>query len=447
MIYYLYTPMDELFNSIDISLIESFSNNPFEAMWFFFTQGGWIVFVIFFLWAAVHLWKDYKQEVYHHKRKFITLSVSIPRMHEQGPLAVDNMFAYIAGAHSTNSWREEWIDGRTQDTLSFEIISIDGRVDFVVRAIRQFRDIIEAAVYSQYPDAEINEIEDYTSKVPKEYPNEEWDVWGTEMIPVKSDVYPLRTYPMFEDKVSGEFKDPLSAMLETMGRLGPGEQIWWQIILIPIGQKDFGKKAMETIKKMKGEATPPKKNFIESALEYPFAILMDVVEAFTGIGGAPKAPPKKEAGQPKIMSMTAGEKDILTAIENKSSKILYQCKLRFLYLAKKQVMNKAKAVSPFIGSIKQINSNQLLALKPETTRVGINGALWLFKDRRNGRRKTLLVSAYSNRNPYFGTPPFHLNTEELATMWHFPHSLQVKAPQLNKTEAKRTEPPINLPFG
>jgi hypothetical protein len=98
-------------------------------------------------------------------------------------------------------------------------------------------------------------------------------------------------------------------------------------------------------------------------------------------------------------------------------------------------------------SIKQINSNQLLALKPETTRVGINGALWLFKDRRNGRRKTLLVSAYSNRNPYFGTPPFHLNTEELATMWHFPHSLQVKAPQLNKTEAKRTEPPINLPFG
>ncbi|MCC7357304.1 hypothetical protein IT408_02240 [Candidatus Uhrbacteria bacterium] len=439
--------MDELFSGLDISLIKSFSDNPFEAMWFFFVNGGWIVFVIFFGWAAIHLWKDWRQELYHNKRKFIVLSIRIPRLHEQGPLAVDNMFAYIAGTHSGNSWREEWIDGRTQDTLSFEIVSIDGRIDFVVRAIRQFRDIIEAAVYSQYPDAEINEIEDYTTKVPKDYPDEEWDAWGAEMIPVKSDVYPLRTYPMFEDKVSGEFKDPMAAMLETLGRLGPGEQIWWQIILVPIGQGDFPKKAMETIKKMKGEVAPPKKNFIENALEYPFAILMDVVEAFTGIGGAPKAPPKKEAGQPKIIAMTAGEKDIITAIENKSSKIVYKCKLRFLYIAKKQVMNKAKAVSPFMGAIKQINSNNLLSLKPETKRVGINGSLWWFKDHRNSRRKTLLISAFKKRSPGFGTPPFHLNTEELATLWHFPHSLQVKAPQLNKTEAKRTEPPINLPFG
>jgi hypothetical protein len=267
------------------------------------------------------------------------------------------------------------------------------------------------------------------------------------MIPVKSDIYPLKTYPMFEDSVSGEFKDPLSAMLESMGRLTPGEQAWFQIILVPIGQGDFPKKALEAVKKLKGEASPPKKNFIESALEYPFSIVMDVVEAFTGIGGG-KAPPKKDGpAQPKIMAMTQGEKDVINAIEMKASKIVYQCKLRFIYVAKKAVMSKPRIVNPFIGALKQLNANNLQSLKPETKHVGINGALWWFKAQRNSARKTALITAYRNRSHWFGTPKFHLNTEELATLWHFPHSMQVKAPQLTKTEAKRTEPPVNLPFG
>lgn len=446
MLYSTYTSMDELFGAIDISIIERFSNNPFEAMWFFFVNGGWIVFILFFIWAGIHLWQEWRQELYDHKRKYIVLSVRIPRLHEQGPRAVDNMFAYLAGAHSSNSWREEWFDGRTQDTISCEIVSIDGHVQFILRAVRGMRDLLEAAIYSQYPDAEVHEIEDYAAKVPQKYPDEEWDLWGTEMIPVKSDVYPLKTYPLFEDSVSGEFKDPLSAMLESMSRLTPGEQAWFQIILVPIGQGDFPKKAMETVKKMKGETSPPKKNIIEKVLEYPFSILMDVVEAFTGIGGG-KPAPKKEAGQPKIMSMTQGEKDIINAIEMKMSKIVYKCKLRFIYVAKKQVMTKPRIVNPFIGALKQLNSNSLLALKPETKHFGINGALWWFKAKRNNDRKTKLMSAYRHRNTHFGTPTFHLNTEELATLWHFPHSLQVKTPQLNKTEAKHTEPPANLPFG
>jgi hypothetical protein len=42
---------------------------------------------------------------------------------------------------------------------------------------------------------------------------------------------------------------------------------------------------------------------------------------------------------------------------------------------------------------------------------------------------------------------FFLSTEELATLWHFPILMQVRAPQLQRTEAKKVEPPANLPFG
>jgi len=38
-----------------------------------------------------------------------------------------------------------------------------------------------------------------------------------------------------------------------------------------------------------------------------------------------------------------------------------------------------------------------------------------------------------------------LNTEELATIWHFPMS-HVKTPQVQKTISKRSEPPVGLPI-
>jgi hypothetical protein len=45
-----------------------------------------------------------------------------------------------------------------------------------------------------------------------------------------------------------------------------------------------------------------------------------------------------------------------------------------------------------------------------------------------------------------GISRYFLSTEELATLWHFPILMQVKAPQLKRTEAKKTDAPSNVPF-
>ena len=71
--------------------------------------------------------------------------------------------------------------------------------------------------------------------------------------------------------------------------------------------------------------------------------------------------------------MSQGEKDVLTGIENKVSKIAYLCKIRFIYVAKKAVMSKPRIVNPFIGAIKQFNTNNMQSLKPEMKRVGSSG--------------------------------------------------------------------------
>lgn len=437
----------EDFFQIDWSFIDRVGDNPFLAMWFFLANGGWIILLITMVWIAVKGWQHRNQNVFDRKRTFVVLSISVPRTHEQGPRAVENMFAYLAGAHSPPTWYENWFVGKTQDVISCEIVSTEGHVQFIIRTTRAFRDLVEAAIYSQYPDADIVEIEDYTKKLPHHFPDEEYDLWGIEMVPAgKSDVYPLKTYPYFEDKITMEFKDPMSALIESFGRAGPDEHIWYQIILKPIDQKEFQKKGETLLKKLLGIKAPVHKSVIDHALDLPLKAGGMLLEGVLGGGGADVHAKPAEKVEAKIKNMTQGEKDVISAMENKLSKINYLCKMRFVYVAKKTAMNKAKVANPFVGSIKQFNTNHMLSLKPETKHVGVNGALWWFKDSRNNTRKNHLVHAYARRSGWAGAPAFHLCTEELATLWHFPHSIQVKAPQLQKTESKRSEPPRNLPF-
>lgn len=438
--------MDELV-VYSTSFLELFGANPFAAMWFLFTHGGFLVFLWLIGWGALQLFVGSKQAIFNSKKQWMLLAINIPRMTEQTPRAVENIFSHWAGAHSKNSWKEDWIDGRTQDTITVEMISIEGRVQFLVWTVRNFRDLIEASIYAQYPDAEIVEVEDYTKKVPHNYPDKDWDMFGTEMIPVKPDVYPIRTYPEFEDKVSGEFKDPLAVWLENLSRLGPGEQAWFQIVLTPIDQKSFRTSGETMIKKLTGQKIEVKQGMLDMIFSIPLKLIGLILEV---IGIIPAtAPKKKEDDNPlksRMWTMTPGERKVVEAVENKISKIAYNAKMRILYVAKKEVMKKSRVIHPFIGTIKQFNTNDMQSFKPESAKIGMNGALWWFKEQRNNARKNSFIRAYSGRSNWNGTPNYKLNIEELASLWHFPISMQVKAPQLTKTEYKRAEPPLNLPY-
>lgn len=437
--------MDEFFN-IDWSFIDQIGDNPFVAMGFFLANGGWIVLLIVMAWGASKLWLDWRQMLYMKQKTFVVLAIDVPRVSEQGPRAVENMFAYLAGAHGGASRIDIWWRGYLQDTISCEIVSIEGHVQFVIRTTKKLRDLVEAAVYAQYPSAMLTEIEDYAAKVPSQYPDEEWDCWGAELIAAKPDYYPLKTYPYFEDKVSMEFKDPLAAMFESFGRLGPGEQAWFQIVLKPVLGNDFVQQASLAVKKLTGQKIEPKRTFLDKAVDLPLSTLSFAADQ---VFSSTAAPPKKDAKQMdlRMLNMTPGERDVVQAIENKMSKLIFQCKMRFIYIARKEVKSNPRILQPFFGSIKQFNTQNMQSLKPELKKSGVSSSIILFKNWRNNLRKTNMVMRYRNRSDWSGAKAFHLCTEELASLWHFPHTIQVESPQLKKIEAKRTAPPTNIPFG
>jgi hypothetical protein len=441
---FIHAMMNADFSFLQVWLVQM-GQDPVRAAWWLILHGGWIVFVIIGFYGARALWLDWRQTLSAKKKKFILLAIDVPRESEQTVKAVENLFAHLAGAHSPASFMEKWIDGKYQDAISVEVISIEGHVQYLIHCIAGLRDLIEASIYAQYPSAEITEVEDYANTVPLKYPDEAYDCFGTELTNVKTDVYPLKTYVDFEHTLTGEFKDPLAALLEAFSRLGPGEQAWYQIITIPIDQVEFSKKAAKEVIKLKGEKEPaPKKTTVERILETPLSFLNSAAEVAFG-GGLPVAE-KKEDKTMKMLMMTPGERNRMEALERKASKIQYKCKIRFMYIAKKEVFSKGKIVQSFIGSIKQFNTNDLQALKPDGKKVGVNGTLLFFKERRNNRRKRALINAYKSRSGGVGLQPFFLGVDELASLWHLV-TKDVKAPQLKKTEAKKVEPPMNIPFG
>lgn len=431
-----------------MSLVAQFGQNPVYAMGWLITHGGWVILLWVVLWGIREVWLDYRQGKYQTGLQWALLAVDVPKSTEQTVKAVENMFAYLAGAHSSCSFLETWWDGKVQPPITVEIISIEGHIQYLIHAIRKYRDLVEAAVYSQYPDAEITEVEDYAHHVPHKFPNATHDCFAVEeTIANPNDVYPIKTYVDFEDTMTKEFKDPLAALLESFSRMGPGEQAWYQIVCVPIEQKKFKEHALAEIKKITGQKEAVKKNLLDKTLDLPLNALSMGGDVLFGAGGEEVKKREENPMNSRMWNLTPGERRIVEGIERKMGKIVFQCKIRFVYIARKEVYNKSHIIYSFVGALKQYNTNDMQALKPESKHVGVSSNLVFFKEQRNNVRKTHLVHAYQKRSSWLGLPKFHLNSEELASLWHLPVSLFVKAPQVKKTESKKTEPPINLPMG
>ncbi len=412
-----------------------------ELWWTVFVYGGWIPVVIIMWNGFKELWLLSRQDKYAPTIQYIVLSVSIQRLNEQTPKAIEHMFTHLAGIYSSPNFKEKWWVGKFTPSFSFEYASIDGYTQFIIRTPVQYRDLVEASIFSQHPDAEIVEITDYTKNVPHAYPDPEWDCWGTEFTLAKASAYPLRTFSEFEHALSQELKDPLSTLLETLSRLKKGEQVWIQILVSPRDQ-DWAKESIALTDKLKGR--PPKKkapplwqHVIESGVGFGVTALNQL--AGGGATGEAKKPEKKEDN--KVMNLSPGERKMLEQIEIKASKIGFGVKIRFVYVGKRGVYRKGPVISMIKGAFGLFGSLDGNSFKNYGKVAPKSDYFW--QRWSADKKKTKIIKAFSNRSSS-GADRFVLNVEELASLWHFPQ-VQTKAPLLKKVESRKVEPPFSLP--
>lgn len=423
--------------------------SPILGAWNFFvylfTSGGWIIFLIASLEGLRFAWVYHIEAQYDNTRQWVLLAIDVPKDNIQSPKAVENIFAHLAGTHSSKTLLDRFWIGNTQDWFSLEIISINGYVQFIIRTIVKFRDLVEAAIYAQYPDAVITEVDDYTVGLPTHYPNERYDLYGTEFVLVEDEALPIRTYLEFEHVLTQEFKDPLSALLETMGKLGDGEQLWLQLLIVPINDK-WKDHAIALIKKMIGERQK-RKTGLAGAIVGELSNLGQT--ASTQITGTPtgKAASKTDDLPSRMLYLSPYDKDRVEAISRKIKKIGFEAKMRSVYVASKENFFIQHGREALIGAIKQFNTSDLNSIKPDTKHVGVH-ANYFFTEWRKNIKKTKLMSRYKNRSCGRGRKCYVLNIEELASLWHFPLAIETVPIRhmVQKTEFKRIAPPSSVPF-
>jgi hypothetical protein len=384
----------------------------------------WVDFTLIFSansWRSAHNW--------------ILLEIIPPREIERGPKMMENIFTGISAVIVTYNNFDKFLKGAfEQDRFSFELVGEEGKMHFYIRAHKKHRNMVEAQVYAQYPDAEILEVPDYTQSFPKVIPNKDWDLWGTDFEFVAKDPIPIKTYDKFEESVTGEMIDPMSALAEVIGTLGPNQYIWLQYTLEPIPEPENKKEEyLKVIKKLKGEK-------MAEPMGHGGHFVDVVKNVFGGILGPVEfAKEKKEELAPLEFRLSPVEKEILKATEENLGKNLFKTKMRYIYLARKENWN-AGFKGSVVGALKQFNDVNFNSFKPED--ISKTYGKIFFTEQRAAFRKRKIFGRYKNRNMDGVRMVF--STKELATVFHFP-DMGVKSPSITRTAGKLGSAPANLP--
>lgn len=428
---------------INISRLHNFFYlPPLEMVWVFFINVGWLILALVFLYGAREAYLFYIRVQWTKTHKNVLLAIDIPKGNEQTPKAVENMFTYLAGAHGSISFFEKWFEGKYQKAFSYEVVSLEGYTQFLIWTPVEFRNLVESSVYSQYPDAEIAEVDDYTKALPTLLPDEEYDVWGTEFVQKDHWVFPIKVYSEFEHTIGPsemQFKDPMASLMDLCASIRQGEQLWFQIIVIPIGF-DWVKECEKAVDKVLGRKEKSKPGPIDWVVKW----MGELSELIYSIWGDIEDKKADDSKGKNMIELTPLEKRKVEGAHHKSTLIAFEAKLRMVYVARRDVVNKAKVANGIVGYMKQFAAPDVNNLKPDLD-LTMTKAQYFFQDYRLEGRKKKIYQAYINRSDARGRNPGIFNIEELATLWHFPVEASAKSSMVQKAAGRRADAPAYLP--
>lgn len=403
-----------------------------------------------------YYWRWWRTEIWFNTVwKPVLLEIRIPKELPKPIKAMEAVLVALHGAlYNDPDWWEKYSSGEPQTSLKFEIASIDGKIHFYIRCFVDYRDEVEAAVYSQFPEAEIEAVADYSRQVPADMPNKDWDLFGWEYYMTKDPQFPIPTYERYVEQgvEQEEIVDPITSLMEGMAKLKPGEQMWIQIHARPIYfELPEGKKFVK-----KGEHwrdVLAKRIEKQADLKPLWKELLDFI-----IEGAKKEEAKAQELFPAEMRLTTGEREVIEAVEKKITKPLFACYIRCIYLGRRDSWFKPnfRLLYNYFNHFSNPDINSLWLWTKTLTRVKMSPLPFVndIAERRVYIKKRRLLRVYRERlnyyNPWGGKEGdlgarIVLNVEEMASLYHFPSQAVAPTPGIQRTEAKETVAPSNLP--
>lgn len=336
-------------------------------------------------------------------QNIVTLQVRVPKEIERtdaktAPVAAERMFSSLHGL----------LDASTEtsnEILNFEIHASSKGIDFYVVVNSDLQNFVESQIYANYPGAQISKVEDYINNI---------DTSGKtlllqNLVFEKKSYFPIKTFKDFE-------VDPLNAITESLSNLKTTDDIVLQYTIKP--EKDAwqeeGNKYVATLRT----------NGVISNDSIFIVILKGLGKGLANLffGPSSSSDSAQETPKPKLTSL---DEIHLAAIEEKMTKMGFSSELK-IFASSENVTDLQSNLRSIKSSFKQFSSTQINSFKTGSLNLSDTSAVEYIKARRLSK-----------------TEKYILNTEELASVFHFP-SL-VSTPNVSFTHSKKGEPPLNLP--
>lgn len=428
--------------------------NTFISAWFAVS----LVFMYWWIWAPIMVLisyyealKEYNKKVYKAGLKWITYELRIPLDAHKSLKAMEQIFAgfHVIGQSSPpktlwekyKKWRDAFFKGKVPDWFALEIVGSGGEIHFYIRAIEKYKNLVEAQIYAQYPESELTPIADYMLRFPSSLSYDEVNVNALELVFVKEDIFPIKTYPEFEEEGAGKDDvrriDPLAPIAETLSQMGLSEFFGIQIVARSTGDA-WIKKGQPAIDKLMGREEKKETSFADS-------VFSSIEGGARSISGSiyESADPKEKKEEKKkedkpFNQLNPGIQDIIKTIEKGTAKLAFEAGIRLVYMAPIDKYSDGPMRS-VAGAFKQFATQALNGFKPGLSTDITKG---FFKASRILKNKKKIYKSYRGRE--FPKNPLVLNTEELTTIFHVP-DVGVKTPSLPRIETKKGEAPAGIP--
>jgi hypothetical protein len=319
----------------------------------------------------------------------VVLLLQVPRANEKKELAAEQMFASLHGLLTTPS--TSLFKPPQRECLSFEIAVIGKRIGFYVWVPTYLKDFVEEQIYAQYPTVQISEVPDYTLNDAQHFST----TLVTEMRLIANEALPIKTFQSFE-------VDPLAAITATLAKFEEDEEAWIQLLIRPAAP-NWHRKSERYIAGIKGGTGSR--------------------GVTRGLAEALWKPPEYKTETVKVADY---DQTKASGAEEKSQKLAYETNLKIVYRGHVPKPQAQLRLQSIVASYKQFNTTYL------------NGY-----EAKRMAEDDYLVALYRSRG--FDKKGSLLNIEEVATMYHLPHT-NVETPYILWAMSQTAEPPANLPI-
>lgn len=317
----------------------------------------------------------------------VTLLITLPKFRreedsERGPskdqiqegIAAAETFFSSVGGLTAQRGITAWLLGR-RDEFSFEIVVEKKLIKFFMTVPVELREFLEQQLSAAYPDAYIEEVEDYNIFQPNGV------ILGSHLVYRRESAFPVKTYTELE-------KDPLNAITNVLSKIPEGDGAAFQF-LVRSSHAKWRKKGIKIASNMQqgmklAEAMKGKKKGKGGWAE------------LAGFGGEKPQEPEKD------YRLSPLEEQIVKGLETKASKAGMDVCIR-LIASSKSPTNAQTLLQNMLNAFAQYNiyeyGNSFVKVVPRGKKKIIKNFIYRGFDERN----TIVI-----------------NAEEMASLWHLP---------------------------